>query len=208
MEISVSQLIAGGASPTAARALQPALAAPLARFGIGTPARAAAFLAQCHVESAAFARLEENLFYITARATRACWPTRFPTDAACAPFLRNPKALANRVYAGRNGNGDEACGDGWRFHGRGLIQLTGRENYRRASRALGHAYEAQPERVASLADAVLTAAWFWDSIGGNARADAREIDAITKRVNGPAMREAAKRRGLTARYLGALSPGA
>lgn len=205
MEISVSQLIAGGASPTAAKALQPALAAPLARFAINTPARAGAFLAQCHVESAGFARLEENLFYTTAKAVRSCWPKRFPTDASCAPFLRNPKALASRAYAGRNGNGDEASGDGWRFRGRGLIQLTGRENYRNAGRGLGRPYEAEPELVADLAQAVMTAAWFWDSIGGNARADAGNIDGITKRVNGEQMREAAQRRGLTQRYRRALS---
>jgi putative chitinase len=205
MEIKVSQLIAGGASPTAAKALQPALAAPLAQFAINTPARAAAFLAQCHVESAGFARLEENLFYTTAKAIRSCWPTRFPTDAACAPFLRNPKALANRAYAKRNGNGDEASADGWRFRGRGLIQLTGRENYRNAGRGLGRPYEAQPELVADLAQAVMTAAWFWDSIGGNRLADAGDIDGVTKRVNGAQMREAAQRRGFTQRYRRALA---
>lgn len=205
MEVAVSQLIAGGASPAAAKALQPALAAPLARFAIATPPRAAAFLAQCHVESAGFVRLEENLFYTTARAVRSCWPGRFPTDAACAPFLRNPKALANRAYAGRIGNGDEASADGWRFRGRGLIQLTGRENYRRAGNGLGRPYEAQPELVADLAQAVLTAAWFWDSIGGNARADANDVDGITRRVNGSQMREAAQRWGLTQRYARALS---
>ncbi len=204
MEIAVSQLVAGGASPTAARALAPALAAPLARFAINTPARAAAFLAQCHVESAGFARLEENLFYTTAKAVRSCWPTRFPTDAACAPFLRNPRALASRAYAKRNGNGDEASGDGWRFRGRGLIQLTGRGNYRNAGRGLNRPFEAQPELVAELAEAVLTAAWFWSSIGGNARADGGDIDGLTKRINGAQMREAAQRRGLTQRYRRAL----
>jgi putative chitinase len=204
MEIGIAQLIAGGAQPTVARQLQPHLAGPLARFGITTPARAAAFLAQCHVESAGFAHTEENLFYTTPGAVRSCWPTRFPTDAAARPFLRNPKALANRAYAGRNGNGDEASADGWRFRGRGLIQLTGRANYRRAAAALGISTETEPDRVAALSGAVLSAAWFWSTIRGNALADAGDIDAITRGVNGPAMREAAHRRGLSARYRRAL----
>ena len=103
------------------------LNAAMERFEINTPPRVAAFLAQVAHESGELARLVENLNYTAARLV-AVWPTKFPTVEAAQPYERNPERLANRVYAKRLGNGDTASGDGWRFRGRGLIQLTGRNH--------------------------------------------------------------------------------
>ena len=121
------------------------------------------------------------------------WPSRFPNAAAGAPFAGNPRALANRVYAGKIGNGDEASGDGWRFRGRGLKQLTGRANYARAATRCGRPYLDQPDLVALPDDAVLTACAFWVDAGCNERADAQDWDGITRAVNGPAMLQAVQR---------------
>ncbi|TPE62849.1 glycoside hydrolase family 19 protein [Sandaracinobacter neustonicus] len=204
MTPTVEQLVAAGIGPTAARQFQPVLAAPLARFGITTPRRVAAFLAQCHVESAGFTALEENLMYTSATRLRRIWPSRFADENAATPFVRNPRRLANRVYANRNGNGPEASGDGWRYRGRGLKQLTGRANYRDAGAATGRPYADKPDLLQDPADAVLTAAWFWQAKGCNELADAWAIDSITRRVNGPAMLEAAQRRRRSGEALKAL----
>ena len=168
----------------------------MALYDISTPQRQAAFLAHCILESAHFTRLEENLFYTTPERIRAVWPSRFRNAEEAAPFARNPKALANRVYAHRNGNGDEASGDGWRYRGRGLFQLTGRANYAAAGRGVGRPYEAEPERVAEPTDACLTAAWFWTTNGGNARIDRGDFNGTTRMVNGPAMLHARERLAL------------
>lgn len=205
MNISIGQLVAAGIGPTQARALRPHLAPALNRFGISNPVRVAAFLAQCHVESQGFTRLEENLMYTTSARIARVWPSRFPTPADAAPYVRNPERLANRVYAGRIGNGPQASGDGWRFRGRGLKQLTGRANYHRAADALGLPYLADPDLVSELEHAILTAAWFWHENGCNALADAGQIDAITRRVNGPAMLEAPQRRKRTSKAVRAFS---
>jgi putative chitinase len=201
MQPDIQQLIATGIDPTQARRFHAALGPALARFAITTPARIAGFLAQCHVESAGLTRLEENLWYTTPARLVAVWPSRFRTPALAQPFVRNPERLANRVYAGRIGNGPEASGDGWRFRGRGLKQLTGRANYADAARSLGRPYLEQPDLVAAPADAALTAAWFFAKAGCNALADAQQWDAITRRVNGPAMLAAAERRSRSQRAL-------
>ena len=201
---SVEQLVAAGIGPTAARRFQPVLAGALARFGIETPRRVAAFLAQCHVESAGFTALEENLMYSSAARLTQVWPSRFPDAGAATPFVRNPQRLANLVYANRNGNGPLESGDGWRYRGRGLKQLTGRANYRDAARATGRPYVENPALVQEPDDAVLTAAWFWQAKGCNELADRWEIDGITRRVNGPAMLQAPQRRRRSAEMLRAL----
>lgn len=192
--ISVATLIAAGVPPTQARQFAEPLAAACARFSITTPARVAGFLAQCRVESADFTRLEENLMYTRPERIREVWPTRVPSLADAATLARNPQALANRVYAGRLGNGPEVSGDGWRYRGRGLKQLTGRANYAEAARALARPYVEQPDLVAQPADACLTAAWFWHTVKGNVLADSAQWDAITRAVNGPAMLLADRRR--------------
>lgn len=183
----------------------PILSAQLPAFGIHTPARVAALLVQCHIESPGFARLSENLSYGSAARLCAVWPSRFPGPAAAGPYVRAPERLANCVYAKRLGNGPAESGDGWRFRGRGLIQLTGRSNYQAAGRALGRPLVDQPELVALAPDAVRTACWFWNSRGCNALADAGDINAITRRVHGPAMLKAAERRRTTERLMVALT---
>lgn len=165
-----------------AAALNPALK----RFEITSAGRCAAFLAQVAHESGGFRHVLENLSY-SAERLMAVWPKRFPTIASTSGYARNPQALANRVYAGRLGNGNEASGDGWRYRGRGLIQLTGRANYREAGEGIGRALEAQPELVERRDIAALTACWFWHSRGCNALADQgteSAFETITKRING------------------------
>lgn len=191
--MEIRDLIACGLSPTAAKRFHPHLAAACARFAINTPARIAAFIAQLRVESGEFSRVEENLWYTTPERIHRVWPSRFSGPAEAAAFCRNPQALANRVYANRIGNGNEASGDGWRFRGRGLKQLTGRSNYAEAAQALGRPYVEQPDLVAQDPDACLTAAFFWHSRKLSELADAWQINEITRRVNGSGMLQAADR---------------
>lgn len=203
LPLTLAQLVAAGLQPTQARAFLDPLNARLPAAAITTPVRAAAFIGQAMIESASFTRLEEGLFYTDATRLWSVFKTKFSTPADASKYLRAPERLANRVYANRNGNGDEASGDGWRFRGRGLFQLTGRGNYQTAAKALGLPLVAQPE-LASLCDgAVATACWYWTSINANKFADDGLIDSITRRINGPAMlearaREEAYRRALTA----------
>ncbi len=192
----IQELIRLGVQPTQARAFSEPLRAAMALHDILTPQRRAAFLAHCILESANFTRLEENLFYTTPERIRAVWPSRFPTVQDAAPFARNPQGLANRVYSNRNGNGDAASGDGWRYRGRGLFQLTGRTNYLRAAQALNQPYITQPDLVAEPSDACLTAAWFWVANGGNRLIDAGNFNGTTRMVNGPGMLHASERLAL------------
>jgi putative chitinase len=157
---------------------------------IDSAVRQAAFLAQVMVESSELRRLDEALGYSPQRL-RQVWPQRFPDDATAARYANNPAALANYVYAGRMGNGDEASGDGWRFHGRGLIQLTGRANYAAFAQAARVDAVANPDLLLEPAGAALSAAWFWQSKGLNELADqlaggqADQVFAqITRRING------------------------
>ena len=192
--ISVAKLIAAGVPPTQARQFIEPLAAACARFGITTAARIAGFLAQCRVESSDFTRLEENLWYTTPERIRQIFPSRVKSMADAARLVRNPKALANCVYAGKIGNGNEASGDGFRFRGRGIKQLTGRANYADAAEGLGRPYLEQPDLVAQPEDACLTAAWYWHNVKANILADSAQWDAITRAVNGPGMLQASLRR--------------
>lgn len=140
------------------------------RFEINTPHRAAAFLAQIAHESGELRKLVEDLNYSATRLMQV-WPRRFPTLDIAKQFERNPEKLANCVYASRLGNGDEASGDGWKFRGRGLIQVTGLGNYRAAARALGSPLESQPGLLEEPEAATLSAAHFWQSHGLNELAD-------------------------------------
>lgn len=203
--ITIATLIACGIAPTQARAFADPLATACARFSIDTPQRVAGFIGQCVVESVGFTRLEEGLFYTTPERIRSVFPSRVPSLAVAATLARNPRALANRVYAGRLGNGDEASGDGWAYRGRGLIQLTGRDNYAAAAAGCGKLYLERPDLVAQPEDAALTAAWFWSSAGLNALADTKNWDGITRRVNGPAMLHKAERTAATLEALEALA---
>lgn len=159
------------------------LAETFERFEINTPARQAAFIGQCSHESGNFKTLQENLNY-SAKGLHATWPSRFPSEDAAMPYNRNPEKIANKVYGGRMGNGDEASGEGWRYHGRGLIQLTGKANYQAAGEALGVDLVGDPNIVATPRYAALTAGWFWKTHGLNELADKGDHTAITKRING------------------------
>jgi len=167
-----------------------ALNAAMEQFEITTAERMAAFLAQLAHESGQMKRLAENLNYSASRIMQV-WPARFPTLGKAQQYERNPEKLANYVYAKRLGNGDETSGDGWRYRGRGLIQLTGRGNCRAAALGIGQPLEEQPELLQQPGAAALSAAWFWKSHGLNELADDRNDDndtedfrTITKRING------------------------
>lgn len=157
-----------------------------AKFQINTPLRLAHFLAQCGHESGGFRATQENLNY-SAKGLMGIFKKYFPTEAIANQYARNPQKIANKVYANRMANGDEASGDGFRFRGRGYIQLTGRANYTEFGKAIGENIAANPD-VVSGKYALLSAAWFWSKNGLNKLADGGATDAtvtsITKRVNG------------------------
>jgi putative chitinase len=157
------------------------LTAAFRRFIINTPERQAAFIGQCSHESGGFKTLQENLNY-SAKGLHATWPSRFASEADAQPFHRNPEKIANKVYSGRMGNTDE--GDGWKYRGRGLIQLTGKDNYRLASDALGVDFVANPDLVLAPEYAALTAAWYWNKRGLNKEADVKDFTGMTKKING------------------------
>lgn len=171
------------AVPTAFVGWAAALAAAMNEREIDTPLRAAAFLAQVAHESAGLTRFTENLNY-SVEALMRTWPSRFSSIAAAAPYARDPERLANHVYANRLGNGNEASGDGWRYIGRGAIQITGRENYRKAGVAIGYPLERYPTDAVLPEYGAKAAAWYWQSHGLNELADAGRFDDITTRING------------------------
>ena len=165
---------------------QPFIQAAALRYGITTPRRLALWLAQIGVESFALSRLEESLHYTAERLT-VVWPTRFPSIEAARPFAGKPEALAERVYGGRMGNGPQGSGDGWRYRGRGLKQLTGRDNYAayaRATKAEGWDVLEQPDSLTTRPIAADSAAWFWHDKGCNRIADALELVVLTRAING------------------------
>jgi putative chitinase len=153
------------------------------RFAITTPRQQAAFIGQCGHECGNFRILKENLNY---RAETLCklWPRRFPTLEFAKQYEKNPKKIANSVYANRMGNRDEASGDGFRFSGKGCIQLTGHANYFHASKALGVDFVMEPDLVATPKYAALTAGWFWSTHGCNDIADRGDWVMLTKKING------------------------
>ena len=153
------------------------------RFGISTPKQQAAFIGQCSHECGNFTKLEEGLSYAADRLMKI-WPRRFPNMEIAQRYARNPKALANNVYANRMGNRDEASGDGYRFRGRGCIQTTGHSAYFHAGQALGADFVMQPDLVAMPKYAALTAGFFWNTHKLNAFADSEDYITMTKRING------------------------
>lgn len=145
--------------------------------GINTPRRIQHFLSTIAVETAGMTDLDENLNY-TAKRLMQVWPSRFKSLAAAQPFARNPEKLANKVYANRLGNGPEASGDGWEFRGGGMIQTTGRVNYR----ACG--FEDNPDDVREPEGGFMAAVDFWTDHGLNRIADTNNPTAVRKAVNG------------------------
>ena len=155
----------------------------LPEYEITTPQRVAAFLAQCAHESGGFVFLKENLNY-KAASLRRVFPKYFPDDAIAAQYAGKGKMIANRVYANRMGNGDEASGDGFRYCGRGLIQLTGKNNYTFFAGSLDIPVEEASEYLQTFEGAVQSACFFWEQNKLNQWADAGDILTLTKRING------------------------
>ena len=153
------------------------------RFNISTPRQKAAFIGQCGHECGNFKILEENLNYRAATLMKL-WPKRFPTLEVANAYAGNPKKIANMVYASRMGNRDESSGDGYRFRGRGCIQLTGHANYFHAGQALGSDFVADPDLVGTPKYAALTAGWFWSTHNCNNLAEAADWINLTKKING------------------------
>ena len=153
------------------------------RFHIATPKQQAVFIGQCGHECGNFKTLEENLNYKAATLMRL-WEKRFPTQEIANAYAGQPKRIANKVYASRMGNRDEASGDGYRFRGRGCVQLTGHDGYYHAGQALGVDFVMNPELVATPEYAALTAGWFWDTHKLNAPAEAWDFIRCTKIING------------------------
>jgi putative chitinase len=162
---------------------QQVLAPSMAKASIVTPRTVAAFLGQCAVESGGFRDLEENLWYSAGRLCQV-WPARFPDPALAAPYAGQPQSLADLVYANRLGNGDVGSGDGWRFRGRGLIQITGRDNYTRFAASVGMDLDAAAAFAGTKAGAAATATWFWNTAELTALAASWAIDRITLKING------------------------
>jgi len=160
-----------------------ALSEILPEYEITTPQRVAAFLAQCAHESGNFVFLKENLNY-KAASLRRVFPKYFPDDATAARYAGKQEMIANRVYANRMGNGDEASGDGWRYFGRGLIQLTGKNNYTFFAGSLDIPVEEASEYLQTFEGAVQSACFFWDQNKLNQWADKGDILTLTKRING------------------------
>jgi putative chitinase len=152
-------------------------------YDINTPKRAAAFLAQCAHESGGFKFIKENLNY-KAASLRKVFPKYFPTDELAAAYAMKPEKIANRVYASRMGNGDEASGDGYRYCGRGLIQLTGKQNYTNFGESLEISPEEVSEYLATFEGAAQSACWFWETNNLNKWADDGDIVKMTKIING------------------------
>jgi len=153
------------------------------QFGILTPNQQAAFIGQCGHECGHFRILEENLNYRAATLMKL-WPKRFPTLEIANAYAGNPKKIANMVYANRMGNRDESSGDGYRFRGRGCIQLTGHANYFHAGKALGVDFVMEPDLVATPKYAAMTAGWYWSTHGCNEIAESADWVKLTKKING------------------------
>jgi putative chitinase len=159
-----------------------ALCLELPKYQITTPARVAMFMAQCGHESANFTALKENLNY-QAHSLTAIWPKRFPPDVA-EQYAHNQEAIANRAYCDRMGNGPEDSGDGWKFHGRGLIQLTGRTLYEEFAKEIGRDLDDTVLYCETFDGAIESACFFWEHHKLNAVSDEGDILKATKIING------------------------
>ena len=154
-----------------------------AKYGLNTSTRQAAFIGQCQHESGNFKTLEENLHY-SANGLMRTWPSRFPTIDVAEKYANNPEAIANKVYGGRADLGNTQDGDGFAFHGRGLIQLTGRSNYQVCGDALSQPFTTHPELVLEPQWACMSAGWYWNRKQLNLLADDENWEVMTKRING------------------------
>jgi len=155
----------------------------LPEYDINTPQRIAHFVAQCAHESGSFRFIEENLNY-KAESLMRTWPRHFSTIDIAKQYERKPEKIANRAYSSRMGNGDEASGDGWRYRGRGLIQLTGKDNYTFFAGSLGIAVEEAADYLATFEGAAQSACFFWEQNKLNRFADANDVKGLTRAING------------------------
>ncbi len=157
----------------------------LPEYDIDTPHRVAAFMAQCGHESGGFTLMQENLNY-SAKGLVGTFKKYFPTEAHAKPYERKPEMIANRVYANRMGNGDEASGEGWYFRGRGIIQITGKNNYTKCSQSLfeSNVLVENPDLLLESEYAIHSACWFWSAARLNELSDIGDIKTMTKRING------------------------
>ena len=160
-----------------------ALCKILPDYDINTVPRVAAFLAQTAHESGGYRALKENLNY-RAVTLRKVFPKYFPTDELANQYAGKPEMIANKVYGNRMGNGDEASGDGYRYCGRGLIQLTGKDNYTRFAESIETPVEELPEFLGTFEGAIQSGCWFWETNNLNQYADSNDILTMTKRING------------------------
>ena len=153
------------------------------RFGINSKNQQAAFIGQCGHECGNFKVLEENLNY-RAASLMVTFKKYFPTQALAQQYEKRPEKIANRVYANRMGNGDEASGDGWLYCGRGLIQLTGKDNYTFFAGSLGIPVEEAADYLSTFEGAAQSACWYWEQNNLNRFADANDVRGLTRAING------------------------
>lgn len=170
------------AKPRVAAFFTPLVAA-MDEFDINTPARQAAFLSQVGHESGQLASVEENLNY-SVNALMRTWPNRFPNAVIAASYAKQPEKIANFVYANRMGNGGPETGDGWRYRGAGLIQLTGKDSQRECADYFGIGVDKIGDWLRTPEGACRSAAWFWKTHGLNELADAGDQVKVTRRING------------------------
>lgn len=195
----VHHIVAAGVKQATAEKWADAVANACAEFSISTPQRIAGFLSQCAHESGGFERLQENLNY-SADGMAGIWPKRFavlgpdgkpvkkdgknqPNKFALA-LHRKPEMIANVVYSNRMGNGPTESGEGWKYRGRGLKQLTGKDNHRACSAGLGVDLVSNPDLLLEPVYAARSAAWFWSTNKCNVFADAEDIEGLTRKING------------------------
>lgn len=189
----------------------PILQAALPPAEITTPRRVAAFLGQCAIEAGpSFAELVENTNYTSPKRLYDTFRSRFRSEAEAATYVGKPVAIANRAYAWKNGNGDEDSQDGWRFRGSGLLQLTGRDNISKFAAASGRSLSAEQAAawLRTEQGAAAGAVWYWTTHDLNPLADTWSIDAITLKINGPAMMHAEDRRAACRAALDAIHDAA
>ncbi|CAB4127254.1 COG3179 Predicted chitinase [uncultured Caudovirales phage] len=155
----------------------------LPNYNINTKERIACFLAQCAHESGEFNRLTENLNY-SGQGLCGTWPKRFPSLTEALPYDRNPEMIANKVYCDRMGNGPESSGDGWKYRGRGCIQLTGKLNYTKFAKYIGKSLEETILYCETLQGAIESGCYFWKVNNLNQYCDNKDFVGLTKAING------------------------
>jgi len=198
--LTLQNLIIAGVGPTQARQFLDPLNNTFAKYQINNKLRQAAFLAQALYESNYFVDLEENLYYSTPARIFQVFRSKFSSVEEAAAYAKNPQKLANRVYSNRYGNGDEASGDGWKYRGRGIHQLTFKDNYHEASIGLGVDLVLNPEKLSEPQTTCDAFGVYWNNRKCSVPADKGDINAVTKAIN-PAMEGADKRAAIYNRLM-------